>query len=133
MVNNTMCDNMNISDQSDEHISVKSITHGIYVELKVNKKDILYFEATKNRRTILKTLDDDYELLVKPLTYYKKLVNSDEFAIVVRNYLVNLKHVVAIDGEYFVLKNNDRVLIGTDGRTKKLSKEKYVKYLSNNK
>lgn len=117
-------------DKLDDIIIFKYKVSGIYTQLKIVKKDILYFEATKSRRIILKTINSEYDLLVKPLKYYQELIDCREFSIFVRNYLINLSNIEGMDSDYFILKNNEKILLGNDTKTKKISKEKYINYLN---
>ena len=80
-----------------------------HVSLKLNLRDIIYFEYIKSKRRVIITLENDtYEMsyvmekLVEELKEYG-------FAINCRGYLVNLHHVIKIRG-YNIHLDNEKVL-----------------------
>lgn len=95
----------------------------------VNKADIFYFEL-KERRAFLKTIHAEYELLVKPLSEYKKLLNSDAFLIVNRTYLINMRHIRDIKGDFIQLDDNSSVCMGYSKATKAAVRKEYMLYKS---
>ena len=107
----------------------KCRTLGVLENLTLKKADIIFLKAEKTRRVTLKTVYSDYELLVKPLSEYAKLLNSSAFVPVMRSYLLNFNHVESIDANSFILTGGLRVPLGIKREVKKASLEKYLSFL----
>ena len=118
----------NLEDEQ-EKIILKCRTLGVLEDLTLKKADIVFLQAEKTRRVTCKTIYSDYELLVKPLSEYAKLLDSPAFVPIMRCYLLNFHHVESIDGDSFVLAGGWRVPMGIKREVRKASMEKYLKFL----
>lgn len=120
-----------IKDSSSENLEVtfkyKYMNEFDYVSVK--RSDIYYFEVS-DRRVFLRTVHGDYELLVKPLREYEKILNGNEFLIVNRSYLINLRYVKDIKGDYLLLTNNSSICMGYSKATKAAVRKEYMLYKS---
>ncbi len=113
----------------DAMIELKYRCLGVLETLEVKKSDILYLRLEKNRRVTLKTVFSTYDLLTKPLSEYAKLLATDSFYLVMRNYLVNFHRVADILTDEFVMEDGEKIPLGATRETQKVSKEKYMQFL----
>jgi len=118
----------NLADDQEE-VTFKCRTLGVIENLTLKKTDIIFLKAEKTRRVTMKTVYSDYELLVKPLLEYAKLLNSSAFITIMRSYLLNFNHVESINADSFVLTGGLKVPLGVKREVRKASKEKYLKFL----
>jgi len=112
-----------------EEVTFKCRVSGVLEDLTLREADILFLEKEKTRRVTLKTIYSEYELLVKPLSEYAKLLNSSAFIPIVRSYLLNFNHVESINADSFVLTGGLKVPLGVKREVRKASKEKYLRFL----
>ena len=120
---------LNILSGDQEAVTFKCRTLGVIESLTLKKSDIIYLKVDKTRRVSMKTVCSDYELLVKPLMEYTKILNSSSFVPIMRSYLLNLNHVESINADAFVLTGGLTVPLGVKREVKNASKEKYLKFL----
>lgn len=113
----------------EEQIQLKIIKEDIYENIIISKKDIIYFQA-KERRIQLKTKYLEYDLLVKNLTKYKKMLPEDNFIIILRSYLINLDYVVDMEKRYFILSTGEKIFLGYSKVTIDAAKKKYMLYVN---
>ena len=114
---------------TQETVAFKYRNSGVLEDLTLRKADIVYLEIVKTRRVILKTVHAEYELLVRPLSEYAQQLTPPAFIPIMRNYLLNLNHVVSIQNGFFLLSGGLTVPLGIKREVKKASMEKYLKFL----
>jgi DNA-binding LytR/AlgR family response regulator len=112
-----------------EEVTFRCRVSGVLEDLTLRQADILFLEKEKTRRVTLKTIYLEYELLVKPLSEYAGLLNSSVFVPIMRSYLLNFNHVESIQDGFFVLTNGLTVPLGVKREVRKVSMEKYLKFL----
>lgn len=117
------------AESEQEKITLKHRNSGVLENLTLKKSDIIFLKAEKTRRVILKTIYSEYELLIKPLSEYAKLLNPTIFVLIMRSYLLNFTHVESIEAGYFVLTGGLTVPLGVKREARKASMEKYLKFL----
>jgi len=117
------------SDIAEEKITFKYRNSGVLEDLTLKKNDIIFIEIEKTRRVILRTIHAEYDVLVKPLSEYAKLLTSPIFVPIMRNYLLNFNHVESIHNGFFMLTGGLTVPLGVNREVKKASMEKYLRFL----
>lgn len=117
------------SASSQEEVTFKCRTSGVLENLTLKKADIVFLQAEKTRRVTLKTIYSEYELLIKPLSEYAKLLDPSVFVPIMRNYILNLNHVESIDAGSFVLTGGLTVPLGVKRETRNASMKKYLRFL----
>lgn len=120
---------LHYSGSLEEFVTLKQKTLGVLEDLTLRKSDILYLKAERSRRVTLCTPYAQYELLVKPLSEYAKILNPAVFVPILRCYLLNFSVVEGIDQDNFVLRGGQRIPLGSKRISQKASMEKYMKYL----
>ncbi len=113
-----------------EQLMIKRKNKGTIENLIVMKNDILYFEKDKVRRIWLTTIHGKYELLVKPLTYYKQLLNSEAFDVFIRNFLINMNRIETYEENSFILAGKIKTPLGSSRKSQKESKVRYMQFLT---
>jgi len=116
---------------NNELIEFKCKHDNYYDFVNIKKGDIIFLEITntqKSRRIILRTIREDYDLLVLPLKVYKKMLTDDNFIVVNRAYIVNLNHVYMIEGDYLQLTSDYSVFMGSSKTTKAAIKKQLMFY-----
>ena len=90
-------------------------------------RDILYIcKEQKNSVFILK----EEEIKVrKPLGQVEKELKGDDFLMIERGYIVNLYHVMKMDGSQLVLRNGEKLPVG--GARMREVKEKISRFWRN--
>lgn len=117
------------SASGQEEVTFKYRTSGVLENLTLKKADIIFLKAEKTRRVTLKTVYSEYELLVKPLSEYGKLLNPSVFVPIMRSYLVNFHHVESIEADFFVLTGGLTVPLGVKREVRRASMDKYLRFL----
>jgi len=117
------------SASNQEEVTFKCRTSGVLENLTLRKADIVFLQAEKTRRVTLKTVYSEYELLVKPLSEYAKLLDPSVFVPIMRSYLLNFNHVESINTGFFVLTGGLTVPLGVKREARNASMEKYLRFL----
>ncbi|MEG2929400.1 MAG: LytTR family DNA-binding domain-containing protein [Oscillospiraceae bacterium] len=91
----------------------------------INEADIIYIESY-NRKRYVHTLTEKYPTL-ETLTSLKNRLPNDNFAMVQKTFLVNLKHVKKLDCSS-VTMTNDKEILFSRGQFEQFSKE-HISYL----
>ena len=94
-------------------------------QFRVSCDDILYFEK-KGRQAVIHTISDNYKANMTTEEIWQQL-DEKVFAHIHLSYIVNLGHILAIDGEEAVLDNGERLLVARSH--KQTLKEKHMEYM----
>lgn len=113
---------------NEEQVAIKIKQEGFYDTILVRKQDIIFFEVDDKKRVHLTTVYGSCQLLILPLKKYKNKLQSDNFEIIMRSYLVNYDHVVGISEGYFILSNGERIHLGYSKRVRDSTIKKYRMY-----
>ncbi len=113
----------------NEEVTFKYRALGVLDDLTLKKSDIIFLKSEKTRRVTLRTIYLEYELLVKPLSEYAKLLNPSVFVPIMRSYILNFNHVEGIESDSFILTGGLTVPLGVKREVRKASMEKYLRFL----
>lgn len=92
---------------------------------RVSCDDILYFEK-KGRQAVIHTVSDTYKTNMTTEELWEQL-DDKVFSHIHVSYIINLKHIKAIEGDEVILDNEERFLIA---RSHKQSlKEKHMEFM----
>lgn len=113
-----------------EQVELKVMRGGeLYESLLFAKGDIIYFEVGSFRRTRLHTTKGSYDLLVRPLRDYLRLLDSPDFKIHLRAYLVNMAHIQKIHETEYVLTDGKRLSLGHSRTTIAKNRALFLRYV----
>lgn len=115
--------------RDQEEITLKCRISGVLENITLKKKDIIYLQTEKTRRITMKTIYTEYDLLVKPLSEYAKLLDLSVFIPIMRSYLLNFNHVECIEAGFFILAGGLKVPLGVKREVRNASMEKYLRFL----
>ena len=98
------------------------------VILKVNLKDIYYFEICLNKKNHINMVTDKRKYLIrKTLKEIEKQMYKELFVRSHSSYFVHIRHINKIESDKIILDNEEKVDISR--RNKKEVKNKYHQYL----
>lgn len=92
---------------------------------RVSCDDILYFEK-KGRQAVIHTVSDTYKTNMTTEELWEQL-DDKVFSHIHVSYIINLKHIKAIEGDEVILDNEERFLIARSH--KKSLKEKHMEFM----
>ncbi len=120
---------LDLNNSEKEEITFKRRNSGVLENLTIKKVDIIFLKAEKTRRVTLATPYSEYDLLVKPLSEYAKILEPLVFATIMRGFILNFNHVTGIEGDFFMLTGGYKIPLGIKRDARKTSMEKYLRYL----
>lgn len=92
---------------------------------RINCEDILYFEKN-GRQAIIHTMNENYKTNMTTKELWEQL-DEKGFSHIHMSYIVNLRHIKAIEGDEVVLDNGERLIIARSHKQE--LKEKHTQFV----